>query len=236
MLEALEESQRAQRQLVADASHELRTPIASLRTNLEVLLRNPSLAGEEHTLLLTDLVEQSAELGELVADLLESARHGDETSLPEELRLDDLVSVEVERLRTRQPLVTAELARCVVIGRETRLRRAVANLLDNAAKWSPAGACIDVRLCDGELTVRDRGPGFSAEDLPHVFDRFYRSAAARAVPGSGLGLSIVAKVAAEHGGAVHATNAPDGGALVALALPLVDGGSGNGSRVQLATR
>jgi two-component system sensor histidine kinase MprB len=221
MLAALEESHRTQRQLIADASHELRTPVASLRTNLEVLLRNPDLDVAERTPLLRDLIEQSAELGVLVEDLLESARNGDDSGDPEPLRLDGLISSEVARCASRHPGVRFEthLEPCVVAGRESRLSRAVVNLLDNAVKWSPPDATIEITLVDGECSVRDYGPGFSADDLPHVFDRFYRSPVARTVPGSGLGLSIVRKVASEHGGTVRACNARDGGAVVALALP-----------------
>jgi two-component system, OmpR family, sensor histidine kinase MprB len=221
MLAALEESHRAQRQLIGDASHELRTPIASLRTNLEVFLRNPDLDPSERTPLLEDLIEQSAELGALVEDLLESARNADESVAAVPLRLDELVSSEVERCAARHPGVRfeTELEPCDLTGRETRLSRAVVNLLDNAVKWSPPNATITVALLAGELSVRDHGPGFSAEDIPFVFDRFYRSPAARSVPGSGLGLSIVRKVAGEHAGTVRAGNAEDGGAVVTLSLP-----------------
>jgi two-component system, OmpR family, sensor histidine kinase MprB len=225
MLAALEESHRTQRQLIADASHELRTPVASLRTNLEVLLRNPDLDPAERTPLLGDLIEQSAEMGALIEDLLESAR-SDDFSHPEPLQLDELVSSEVERCATRHPGIGFEtqIEPCVVAGRETRLSRALVNLLDNAVKWSPPAAVIEVTLADGVLSVRDHGPGFSEDDLPHVFDRFYRSPIARTVPGSGLGLSIVRKVAGEHGGSVCARNARDGGAIVILSLSRLTAG------------
>jgi len=221
MLAALEESHRTQQQLIADASHELRTPVASLRTNLEVLIRNPDLDPVERTPLLADLVEQSAELGALIEDLLESARNGDDAGDPEPLQLEQLVASEVRRCAARHPDIHFEtqLDPCAVAGRESRLARAVVNLLDNAVKWSPPGGTVEVTLADGELNVRDHGPGFSEDDLPHVFDRFYRSQVARAVPGSGLGLSIVRKVVAEHGGSVRARNAPDGGAVLTLVLP-----------------
>jgi two-component system sensor histidine kinase MprB len=222
MLAALEESHRAQRQLIGDASHELRTPVASLRTNVEVLLRNPDLEAAERGPLLEDLVEQSAELGALIEDLLESARTGDDSGgASETVELDELVSSEIERCAARHPHIQfeQELEPCVVAGRESRLSRAVVNLLDNAVKWSPPAATVEVTLADGELSVRDHGPGFSEEDLPYVFDRFYRSPIARSVPGSGLGLSIVRKVVSEHGGMVRAHNASDGGAVVALTLP-----------------
>ena len=223
MLEALDESQRSQRRLVADASHELRTPLTSLRTNLEVLSNPGALPEADRERLRADLVAQIEELGELVGDLIELARDGEPNGEPHEpLRLDELVAAAVERAQRHAPAVefTTELEPCEVTGARGRLDRAVANLLDNAAKWSPPGAAVDVVLRDGELTVRDRGPGIAADDLPHVFDRFYRATAARGCAGSGLGLAIVRQVAERHGGAVTAEPAPGGGALLRLALPV----------------
>jgi two-component system, OmpR family, sensor histidine kinase MprB len=233
MLAALEESHRAQRQLIGDASHELRTPVASLRTNLEVLLRNPDLDPAERAPLLEDLIEQSAELGALVEDLLESARNGNDAGSPEPLALDELVSAEVALCAARHPDVHFEtqLEPCEVVGRASRLSRAILNLLDNAVKWSPPDANVEVSLGQGELIVRDHGPGFNEHDLPFVFDRFYRSPIARSVPGSGLGLSIARKVASEHAGTIRAANARDGGAVVTLALP--SRSAGQDSRAQL---
>jgi two-component system sensor histidine kinase MprB len=220
MLAALDDSQRIQRQLIGDASHELRTPIASVRTNLEVLARNPDLDHDERNPLIRDLVEQMTELGVLVDDLLESARTGEEGIQSEMLELDELVLSEVQRCRDRNPGSQFEtrLEPSELVGVESRLRRAIGNVLDNAVKWTPPGTRIEVVVANGVVTVRDRGPGFRDGDLPHVFDRFYRSAAARAVAGSGLGLSIVQKVVAEHNGVVRAANAPGGGGLVTLIL------------------
>jgi two-component system sensor histidine kinase MprB len=223
MLEALEDSQRAQRQLVADASHELRTPLTSLRTNLEVLGAPRELPPGDRERLRTDVVAQLGELTELVGDLVELARDAEPAGEPPEpVRLDELVAAAVDRAQRHAPQVVfdAELEPCVVNGARGRLDRAVANLLDNAAKWSPPGATVDVRLRDGELTVRDHGPGIADEDLPHVFDRFYRAAAARGRAGSGLGLAIVRQVADLHAGTVRAEPAPGGGALLRLALPV----------------
>jgi two-component system, OmpR family, sensor histidine kinase MprB len=223
MLEALDDSQRAQRQLVADASHELRTPLTSLRTNLEVLGSQRKLPAGDRERLRGDLVVQLEELTELVGDLVELARDGEPSGdPPEPLRLDELVAAAVERAARHAPGVTfaCELEPCVVTGERGRLDRAVANLLDNAAKWSPPDTIVEVRLRDGELTVRDHGPGIAPEDLPYVFDRFYRSAAARGRAGSGLGLAIVRHVAEGHDGRVLAEPAPGGGALLRLTLPV----------------
>ncbi len=220
MLGALADSQRAQRQLVADASHELRTPVTTIRTNLEVLARNPDLPAEDRVPLLEDLIGESAELGTLIEDLLESARESDVAEPFCAIPLDALVASELERWGRRHPgaVLVPSLEPTVISGRERRLRRALANLLDNAIKWSPPGAPIEVAVKDATLTVRDHGLGFTTKDLPHVFDRFYRAPTARTVPGSGLGLSIVQKVAEEHGAAVRAENALDGGAVVTLSF------------------
>jgi two-component system sensor histidine kinase MprB len=223
MLEALDDSQRAQRRLVADASHELRTPLTSLRTNLEVLGTPGALPEADRERLRADLVAQIEELGELVGDLIELARDGEPNGEPHEaLRFDELVATAVERARRHAPGVefTTELEPCVTTGARGRLDRAVANLLDNAAKWSPPGGTVEVALRDGELTVRDHGPGIASADLPHVFDRFYRATAARGHAGSGLGLAIVRHVAEGHGGTVRAEAAAGGGALLRLALPV----------------
>jgi two-component system, OmpR family, sensor histidine kinase MprB len=223
MLVALDESQRAQRRLVADASHELRTPLTSLRTNLEVLGKPGALPEADRERLRADLVAQIEELGELVGDLIELARDGELNGEPHDaLRLDELVAGAAERAQRNAPGIAfeTELEPCVGTGARGRLDRAVANLLDNAAKWSPPGGTVEVVLRDGELTVRDHGPGIATDDLPHVFDRFYRAAGARGRAGSGLGLAIVRHVAEHHGGTVRAEPAPGGGALLRLALPV----------------
>jgi two-component system sensor histidine kinase MprB len=142
--------------------------------------------------------------------------------MAEDVRLDHLVAAAVQRARRHAPSVTfaTELEPALVQGVPARLDRAVANLLDNAAKWSPEGATVDVRLHDGELTVRDRGPGIPADERAHVFDRFFRAATARGRPGSGLGLAIVRQVAEGHGGTVAAEAADGGGAVLRLRLPV----------------
>ncbi len=219
MLEALEASQRAQRRLVADASHELRTPLTSLRTNLEVLELG-GLGAADQARLRADVVAQLEELTLLVADLVDLAREEQPETEREALRLDELVAAAVERAARHAPAVrfATELEPVVVDGVRGRLDRAVANLLDNAAKHGGAGGTVEVTLRAGELTVRDHGPGIADEDLPFVFDRFYRARSARGRPGSGLGLAIVRQAAEAHGGSVRADRAPDGGAVLRMAL------------------
>jgi two-component system sensor histidine kinase MprB len=219
MLAALEESLDTQRRFVADASHELRTPLTSLQTNIDVLRGDVELSPDQRRRLLDDLHRESQEMRALIAGLLELARG---TALERRrFQLDELVEEVVGRARSRFPAVEWQLVRLqptVVDGYPERMERAVWNLLENAGKWSGDGGSVEVVLDGGELRVRDHGPGFADEDRPHVFDRFYRSADARSMPGSGLGLAIVREVAEAHGGTVEAENAPDGGALVRLAL------------------
>ncbi len=222
MLAALEDSQRAQRQLVSDASHELRTPLTSLRTNVELLARG-GLPDEERGQALADVSTQLEELTVLVTDVVDLARDGEREQAAEDVRLDLLVSDAVERARLYAPKVVFEtdLSESLVSGVPDRIFRAVANVLDNAAKWSPDGSTIEVRSANGEVTVRDHGPGIAPEDMPHVFDRFYRSPAARGTPGSGLGLAIVRQVVESHGGSVSAGSANGGGAVVSLRFPVL---------------
>jgi two-component system sensor histidine kinase MprB len=221
MLVSLDEAARRQRQLVQDASHELRTPLTSLRTNIEVLASpDGRLPPEEREQLLVDVVAQLGEMTALVAELTELARGEEQEAVLEEVRLDLLAEEAIRRTTRNHPDVPidADLAPSTVVGRPASLERAIANLLDNAAKWSPPGVAVDVRLADGELTVRDRGPGIGDADLPHVFDRFYRATSARSMPGSGLGLAIVRQVAEAHGGSIAAEHAPGGGTLMRLRL------------------
>jgi two-component system sensor histidine kinase MprB len=229
---ALSASLDAQRRLIADASHELRTPVTSLRTNAEVLREAHDLSDSERDALLTDVVAQTEELGALVADIIELARDGDVAAAVEEVRLDALVLEAVDRARRHAPGVAFEtrVAPCVVETAPDRLGRAINNLLDNAAKHSPPGGVVDVAVVGGEVSVRDHGPGVAAADAPHVFDRFYRGAGARDRPGSGLGLAIVRQVAEAHGGTIAIEDAPGGGALFRLTLPwrAVDGPDGAG--------
>ena len=220
MLAALEESSRAQRQLVADASHELRTPLTSLRTNIEVLATERTLPPGDREKLLGDVVEQLGEMTSLITELIELARAEQHHEEPEDVRLDLLTEGAVDRARRNRPNVTFQTAldESLVHGVPSTIERAVANLLDNAAKWSPPGGEVEVGVHGGEVTVRDHGAGIADEDLPYVFDRFYRASSARGLPGSGLGLAIVKQVAEAHGGTVTAEAADGGGTLMRLRL------------------
>jgi two-component system, OmpR family, sensor histidine kinase MprB len=220
MLAALEVSTKAQRKLVADASHELRTPLTSMRTNIEVLARDRTLPEDERKRILADVVDQLGEMTALIAGLIELARGDQEPPEAEDVRLDLLVADAVERARRDRPSVTfaTDLRESHVRGVRETLERAVTNLLDNAAKWSPPDGEVEVRVDDGSVVVRDHGPGIDEEHLPHVFDRFYRAPAARRMPGSGLGLAIVKQVAEAHGGTVVAERAPGGGTVMTLSL------------------
>jgi two-component system, OmpR family, sensor histidine kinase MprB len=255
MLAALERSRLAQRQLVSDASHELRTPLTSVQANLDALAMGGELSAHERARILAAAQAQLRELTVLVGDLVNLSKTDVEEVEVEDVRLDLAAAGAIERASLHAPgcrfLLDAEP--CLVRAAPARLDRAIANLLDNACKWSPpthtptgrasdpseasagraedpgevrdgrgggqAGDPIEVRVHSGVLEVRDHGPGIAAEDLPRVFDRFYRAPGARARPGSGLGLAIVRQTAEAHGGAVHAANDPGGGARLTLELP-----------------
>ncbi len=226
MLTALDSSRQRQRQLVADAGHELRTPLTSLRTNLDLLAQSDAagdngLTRQDRAVLLADARAQVEELSGLVADLVELARDDPPPQSAEEVDLAAVVERAVERVRRRGSGVRfdVEITPWIVVGEATALERAVTNLLDNAVKWSPPEGQVEVRLREGRLTVADEGPGIADVDLPHVFDRFYRSTDARGMPGSGLGLAIVRQAAQRHGGSVAAGRSAGGGALMVLELP-----------------
>jgi two-component system, OmpR family, sensor histidine kinase MprB len=222
--EALDESVRAQRQLVADASHELRTPITSLRTNIEVLLdQGDELTGEDRRRLLADVLEQSEELSALIGDVIELARGDLPITSAEDIRLDRVVEESLNRGRRDFPHVHYEssLEPVIVEGVPERLHRAINNLLDNAAHHSPRDGVVEVVVDHDGVRVRDHGSGIDEADLPYVFDRFFRGANSRHRQGSGLGLAIVRQVATQHGGSIEAANAPDGGAVFTLRLPTI---------------
>jgi two-component system sensor histidine kinase MprB len=200
MLAALEESVGRQRRLVADASHELRTPLTAARTNVD-LVREGKLPEEEVRHALDEASVELDSLTSLVSDLVELAR-GEERKLRlEDVALDDLVSSAVERAKARAPEATfvTSLTPVQVRVDPVLVERAVGNLLDNAVKYSPPGAPIEVSVREGEVVVTDHGPGIAEDDLPRIFDRFYRAATARAKPGAGLGLAIVREAAEAHG-------------------------------------
>ena len=210
---------QAQRHLIADASHELRTPISSLRANIQVLQDADRLPPEEQQSLRQDIIDELDELTSLVSDVVELARGSKRDSAPDELRLDHIVLDAVERTRRRCDLrFDTDLQPTVLHGEADRIARAVSNLLENARKWSPAQGVVELTLHDGVLTVRDHGPGFEDGDLPFVFDRFYRADRARNLPGSGLGLAIVRQAAEAGDGVVQAENAPGGGALLRVSF------------------
>jgi two-component system sensor histidine kinase MprB len=224
LLRSVENSQSLQRQLVLDASHELRTPLTSLRTNAQVLSRAPQLSPEELHQITDDMVTQVDELAALVSDLGELARGEKSEGELETLRLDDCVDECVETARTyariRDITIDVDAEPSLVLARHDRLNRAISNLLTNAVKFSPTGGRINVHTLNGTVTVSDSGPGISDEDRQFVFDRFWRSPSARALPGSGLGLSIVAQVVAEVQGTVAVDRDPElGGARFTIKMP-----------------
>ncbi len=223
MLDRLSASITAQRQLVADASHELRTPLTSLRTNVEILHRGALLTDAQRDRAVNAMVGQLSDVSDLVGDLVELARGEQPGGLSEEVRLDEVVTHCVGRARFHWPGITfrADIDAVVVTGVAARLARLVANLLDNAAKFSPAEAIVEVscrptREDGAVLSVRDHGLGIPTADLPHVFNRFYRSRDSRNLPGSGLGLAIVAQVASSHGARIDLTTPEDGGTRIAI--------------------
>jgi len=221
MLSAVQDSTDRQRQLVADASHELRTPLTSLRTNVEVLGKIELLDPEDRERLIASVLAGIDDLTGLVADTVELARGEEPAAAMEPLNWAALAEHVVDRARLHWPGVefVTHLAPVHIVGVPDRIQRAMANLLDNAAKFSGGAGEVEVTLAGHTLTVRDRGPGIPEQDLPYVFDRFYRAASMRDRPGSGLGLAIVAQVAESHRGGVAAANHPGGGAVLSLTLP-----------------
>ena len=219
-LDALERSIQAQRHLIADASHELRTPMAALRSNIQIFLDAHRLPVEERKGLQHAIIAELDELTQLVADVVELARGSAPSEHTEPIELNQIVSDAVARAQRRsgQLEFRLELEPTVIINAPDRVSRSIANVIDNARKWSPPDGQIDVRLRDGVLCVRDHGPGFNDHDLQHVFDRFYRAEEARRMPGSGLGLAIVKQAAEAHGGFAQAANAPDGGAMLRISF------------------
>lgn len=226
MTASLANSRELQKQLIADAGHELRTPLTSLRTNIELLTRSEEtgrpIPEADRKALLASVKAQMTELAALIGDLQELSRsegqHGERVQV---VSLEDTVESALRRARLRGPelTITADLQPWYVRAEPSALERAVVNILDNAVKFSPEGGTIEVELGSGILTVRDHGPGISTEELPHVFDRFWRSPSARALPGSGLGLSIVARTVQQAGGDITLSRADGGGTVATVRLP-----------------
>ena len=224
MLEALAASREQQHRLVMDASHELRTPLTSLRTNVDVLRRGHDLSAEDRDALVADLDTELGELSDLMAELVDLAADVREDEAPQPLRLEDLAVEVVDRARRRTERdIRLEVSDSVTLeGRPEALTRAIRNLVDNAAKFSPEDTPIRVAIDRGTIVVHDQGPGIPADDREVVFDRFHRLDETRGRPGSGLGLSIVRQVAEAHGGSASADASPDGGAAVGFRVPTVD--------------
>ena len=220
MLAALHESVTAQRQLVADASHELRTPLTSITTNLDLLEDGAGLADPQAPALVRAAREEAGELDQLITDLLDLARYHESTPHRETVRLDLLTDEAVRRMRQRVPdaAIDTELHPCLVHVDPAAVDHAISNLVDNAIKWTPPGASVRVVVEDGQVSVTDQGPGIADEDLPHIFERFYRAPAAQGMPGAGLGLAIVGGVAHANDGTVAVRTGPHGSAFT-LAFP-----------------
>jgi len=226
MLRSLQTSREQQRQLIADAGHELRTPLTSMRTNIELLLADDTsgmLPEGARSVILGDVAAQLGEFSALVGDLVALTRDDHLLRPHEPLDMAEVTESAIERARRRGPNITFDvtLEPTPVMGDPSTLERAITNLLDNAVKFSPSYGTIVVTLEDGTLTVVDEGPGIADEDLPLIFDRFYRSDRARNTPGTGLGLSIVDHTARVHGGSVRASNDPDRGAKFVMRLPVI---------------
>jgi two-component system, OmpR family, sensor histidine kinase MprB len=220
MLAALHESLTAQRQLVADASHELRTPLTSLTTNLDLLEDGAGLADPQAPALVRAAREQAGELDQLITDLLDLARYHESAPHRETVRLDLLTSEAVHRVRQRTPhaAIAADLQPCLVHVDPAGVDHAICNLIDNAIKWNPPDGAVYVAVADAHVSVTDHGPGIADQDLPHIFERFYRAPAARGMPGAGLGLAIVGNVAQANGGTIEVRTGPDGSTFT-LAFP-----------------
>jgi two-component system sensor histidine kinase MprB len=236
MLAALDEAALRQQRLVQDASHELRTPLTSLRTNIEVLAAGGALTPEDRAQLLHDVIAQLGEMTALIGELTELARGSEQPPTFETVALDLVVQESVERTLRNHPEVRieTEIEPTVTVGSPAGLERAIVNLLDNAAKWSPPGATVEVGLRDRELTVRDHGPGIAEADAPHVFERFYRATSARSMPGSGLGLAIVSRVAEAHNATITVERAAGGGTLMRLRFPPVGAAAAAGAATTLS--
>ncbi|CAL9449915.1 Adaptive-response sensory-kinase SasA [Nocardiopsis dassonvillei] len=224
MLARLARSQEEQRRLVQDAAHELRTPLTSLYTNIQVLGRADRLTPQARSSLIDDLRGETRELTTLVNELVGLATGDHEDETPSAVRLADIAEKVAERTRRRTGReIVVDADGSTVHGRPGALERAVANPVENSAKFDPDGtAPIEIRVRNGTVEVLDRGPGIDPAESERVFERFYRATSARGLPGSGLGLSMVREIARAHGGDVFARNREGGGAAIGFTLPLTD--------------
>ncbi len=227
MVSALATSRDQQQRLVTDASHEMRTPLTSLTSNLELLGQFDRLAPEDRTEVLAAVGTELGELTHLLTELVELATEPSAHDEPTEvLQLADVGRDVAQRARRRsgREVSVRVVDAAPVAARPHMIERAVSNLVENAIKYSPEGAPVEIVVCRGRLTVSDRGPGIAPEDQPHVFERFYRATAARSAPGSGLGLAIVEQTVRRHGGRVVLANNAGGGATVGFELPTTAAG------------
>ena len=222
MMTALSTSLEQQQRLVSDASHELRTPLTALRTNIESLELFDAIPEADRREMIRDIRLEVEELSTLTAELVDLAT--DQMQSAEQIGTVDLLALTRDvaqraRRRSGRTIEVTDGGGNSIDGFSNQLLRAVSNLVDNAIKYSPAGSSIEISVDGGSVRVRDHGPGIAEKDLPHIFERVYRSIDARTAPGSGLGLAIVADAVNRHQGTVFAANAPDGGAIVGFDLP-----------------
>ena len=219
MLAALARSKDEQRRLVQDAGHELRTPLTSLRTNLDTLRRYPGLSDADRSSIVDDLHAETRELTSLVDEVVAVATGGSRDEPATSFDLLEVAAEQAERYARRTGRdVEVDGTSSVVTAQRSGVQRAISCLLENATKFDTTGGTIEITVGDDTVTVLDRGSGIPEGDLDRVFDRFHRADAARTMPGSGLGLSIVREVARQHGGDAFASNRPGGGASVGFRL------------------
>ena len=222
MLGALSLSREQQHRLVTDASHELRTPITSLRTNLEYMQRNSSIEEDERRLILDDVLFELDELTGLVTELVDLATDQHHMGEAECIELDELVDAVVQRHRRRTSYnIVYTATSSQVMAAPALVERAVSNMVDNALKWNPPDSSVQVRVENGSVIVSDNGPGIPVEEHEQVFERFYRTEGARSLPGSGLGLSIVRHVAESFGGQARIIDDGQPGTSIELSFPPV---------------
>lgn len=222
LLSALATSREQQHQLVQDAAHELRTPLTSIKANVDLLAHAPDLDEESRRQTLSGMRSELRQLNLVFDEIIELATDARPNAVSSVLSLEDVVRAAVDRfgMRASNPVnVVADASR--VVGDPEALERAMDNLLGNAEKFGPPGGVVEVRVTDGAVVVRDRGPGIPPGEEHRIFDRFHRTVDTQSLPGSGLGLAIVKKIVTDHGGRVTVGRPDDGGAEVGFVLPAV---------------